>query len=151
MDDVDREILRLVQQDVRISYAELGAQVGLSISAVNERMKKLHAGGIIRSCVAVVEPRALGLDICAFVQVLLDRPQHSSRFLEQMREKAEVLEVHHVTGDFSYLLKVRVRDTGHLEALLTEGIKSVRGVVRTQTLIVLSSPKETTALEVSRP
>lgn len=151
MDGTDQELLRLTQQDGRLSYGDLGAQVGLSVSAVNERLKKLHAQGVIRGWVALVNPRAVGLDICAFIQVLLDRPASTAAFVARMAQCPEVLECHHVTGDFSYLLKVRARDTTHLEILLTDLIKGVRGVVRTQTLIVLSSPKETTALDVRRP
>src|SRR4051812_26198520 len=126
MDEVDKQILRHMQEDDRISYGDLGVRVGLSISAVNERLKKLHGSGAIRRCVAVVEPRAVGLDICAFVQVLLDKPSSTAPFLARMKERPEVLECHHVTGDFSYLLKVRARDTSHLEIVLTEIIKGVR-------------------------
>lgn len=151
MDAVDRQILRIIQQDARVSYGEIGAQVGLSISAVNERLKKLHAAGAIRASVTLAEPAALGLHLCAFIQVLLDRPSTTAPFLARMKERPEVLECHHVTGDFSYLLKVRARDTSHLEFLLSDIIKSVRGIVRTHTLIVLSSPKETTVLDVSQP
>lgn len=151
MDTIDRELLRLTQQDGRLSYGDLGTKVGLSVSAVNERLKKLQSQGVIRGWVALANPRAIGLDICAFVQVLLDRPPSTAAFVARMAECPEVLECHHVTGDFSYLLKVRARDTSHFEKVLTDLIKSVRGVVRTQTLIVLSSPKETTALDVSQP
>lgn len=151
VDTIDREILRLTQQDGRLSYGDLGAKVGLSVSAVNERLKKLQSQGVIRGWVALANPRAIGLDICAFVQVLLDRPASTAPFVARMAECPEVLECHHVTGDFSYLLKVRARDTSHFEKVLTDLIKSVRGVVRTQTLIVLSSPKEITALDVSHP
>jgi Lrp/AsnC family leucine-responsive transcriptional regulator len=148
MDSIDREILRLIQQDGRLSYGDLGTEVGLSVSAVNERLKKLQAAGVLRGWVALVEPKAVGLDICAFIQVLVDRPANCGPFLAKMAEQPEILECHHVTGDFSYLLKVRARDTSQLESIMSDVIKGVRGVVRTQTLIVLSSPKETTAVEV---
>ncbi|HEY7033404.1 MAG TPA: Lrp/AsnC family transcriptional regulator [Thermomicrobiales bacterium] len=149
MDETDRELLALLQEDCRMSYGELGGRVGLSISAVNERLKKLHARGVIRGCVAVLEPRAVGLDVCAFVQVLIERPEHDAAFLAAIGAMPAVLECHHVTGDFSYLLKVRVADTAALETFLSRELKGLAGVVRTHTAIALSSAKEATALDLA--
>ena len=148
MDEVDQQLLALVQQDGRRPYAELAAEVGLSVSAVNERLRRLRARGVVRGVVALLEPRAVGLPVLAFVQILLDRPEHEAAFRAGIVACPEVLECHHVTGEWSYLVKVRARDTAHLEAVLATGIKALPGVVRTQTVIALSSPKETTVLEV---
>ena len=149
MDHIDLKLLTHLQSNAKLSYAELGRRVGLGVSTVNERLKKLQARGIIREYVAVVNPKALGLDICAFVQVLMAEPDLESAFVEQMHQLPEVQECHCITGEFSYLLKVRVRDTTHLEAFLREKIKSLAGVARTQTMIALSTSKETLALGVS--
>jgi Lrp/AsnC family transcriptional regulator, leucine-responsive regulatory protein len=149
MDEVDRALLNILQEDGRRSYGELGEVVGLSVSGVNERIKRLRARGIIRGTVALLEPHAVGLDVLAFVQVLLDRPEHEDGFRRRIAAIPQVLECHHVTGDWSYLLKIRTRTTGHLEAVMMRDIKTIPGVVRTQTLIALSSPKETTALDLS--
>ena len=149
MDHIDLKLLTHLQRNAKLSYAELGRRVGLGVSTVNERLKKLQARGIIREYVAVVNPKALGLDICAFVQVLMAEPDLESAFVEQMHQLPEVQECHCITGGFSYLLKVRVRDTTHLEAFLREKIKSLAGVARTQTVIALSTSKETLALGVS--
>jgi Lrp/AsnC family leucine-responsive transcriptional regulator len=148
VDEIDRNLLVLLQHDCRMSYGELGDRVGLSISAVNERLKKLHARGAIRGCVAVLEPRAVGLDVCAFVQVLIERPEHNQAFLDAIQAMPAVLECHHVTGDYSYLLKVRVVDTAALESFLSRELKGLAGVVRTHTAIALSSSKETTELDL---
>ena len=150
LDEVDRRLLALAQVDGRRPYVELAAEVGLSVSAVNERMRRLRARGVVRGVVALLAPRSVGLDVLAFVQVLLDRPEHEAAFRAGVVATPEVLECHHVTGEWSYLLKVRTRDTGHLEEVLARGIKALPGVVRTQTLIALSSPKETTALDLRR-
>ncbi len=149
MDQIDLKLLGHLQRNAKLSYAELGRRVGLVVSTVNERLKKLQARGIIRAYVAVVNPKALGLDICAFVQVLMAEPDLESAFVEQMDELPEVQECHCITGAFSYLLKVRVRDTAHLETFLRAKIKSLAGVARTQTMIALSTSKETLALGVS--
>jgi Lrp/AsnC family transcriptional regulator, leucine-responsive regulatory protein len=148
LDDIDRRIIQAIQADCRRSYAAIGAAVGLSISGVNERLKRLQRRGVVRGCVAVVEPRAVGLDVCAFVRVLLERPEHEPGFLEGIAALPAVQEAHHVTGDYSYLLKVRVRDTAALEGVLSGRIKALPGVVRTETQIALSTPKETTALDL---
>ena len=145
MDNLDIELLKLIQLDCRISNARLGELVGLSTSAVNARLSKLKKQGVIETCAALIDPAKLGLGILAFVQVLIDRPEHEPPFLHNIKDLPEVLECHHVTGDFSYLLKVQTRDTALFEAFLLK-IKSYPGLVRTLTLIALSSPKKTTAL-----
>ncbi len=149
MDELDIELLGLVQANSRQSYGELGRRVGLSVSAVNERLKKLQARGVIAGYTARVNARAVGLDICAFVQVLIDRPGNEPGFVEAVAAMAAVEECHHVTGDYSYLLKLRARDTRHLESLISASVKAIPGVVRSQTLIALSSPKEAGPLDCS--
>lgn len=147
-DATDRWLLELLQEDDRRSYAELGAIVGLSISGVNARIRKLVANGVIERFAAQLNPAAVDLDLLAFIHIVLERPEHDGPFVQLVIETPEILECHHVTGDFSYLLKVRVRNTGALEQLITDKIKRLPGVVRSQTVIALSSPKESTALAV---
>lgn len=149
LDDQDRRLLALVQENSRLSYAELGARVGLSASAVHDRLRKLLAQDVIRGFGARLDPGALGLGLCAFVQVLLERPEHDAPFVAAMAELPEVQECHHVTGDYAYLLKVRTHGTKSLERLIAGSIKSLPGVVRTLTLVALSTPKENAALAVS--
>lgn len=145
MDEIDRQLLTLLQLNGRLSYQELGGQVGLSTSAVNERVKKLQAAGVIRGTVTLVDSKVVGLDLCAFMQVLTSEPQNERTFLERLQDISEVQECHHVTGEFSYLLKIRTRNTSSFEELLKQ-IKELPGVVRTHTIVSLSSPKETTAV-----
>lgn len=146
MDTFDRKLLDLIQDNGRRSYADLGAAVGLSVSAVNERLKKLQNTGVVTGIRAQVAPKAVGYDVCAFVHVLIERPEHDDYFLRHITTCSEVQECHHVTGDYSYLLKLRVRDTGRLEDFIRRDIKSLPGVTRTQTQIALSTTKETLAL-----
>ncbi|HET7095427.1 MAG TPA: Lrp/AsnC family transcriptional regulator [Thermomicrobiales bacterium] len=147
-DATDRAILSMLQDDCRTPYATIGERVGLSTSAVNERLHKLRQRGVLRRCVGVVEPRRAGFDVCAFVQVLLDRPDRDAAFIAGVQTLPAVQEAHHVTGPYSYLLKARVRDTARLEALLAQ-IKALPGVSRTETQIALSSPKESTTLDLT--
>lgn len=148
LDDQDSRLLALVQENSRLSYAELGERVGLSASAVHDRLRKLVAQGVIRGFGARLDPAALGLGLCAFIQVLLERPEHDAPFVAAMAKLPEVQECHHVTGDYAYLLKVRTHGTRSLERLIADSIKSLPGVVRTLTLVALSTPKENAALAV---
>ena len=146
MDGIDRKIMAAVQTEGRASYAEIGATVGLSVSAVNERLKKLQASGAITGWTARINPAAVDLGILAFVQVLLDRPEHDAPFRQGLMTCAAVQECHHVTGEWSYLLKVRVRDTAALERFLSGKLKMLPGILRSHTVIALSSVKETSDL-----
>lgn len=148
LDELDIRLLELIQEDDRRSYADLGQEVGLSISGVNARLRKLIASGVIRRFGAQVDPNVVGLGLCAFVEVMLDRPEHDRGFLEAVGAMPAILECHHVTGEFSYLLKVRVATTAALERLISNEIKRLPGVTRSHTVIALSSSKETTVLDL---
>ena len=151
LDDVDGKLLEMLQKDGRTTYSELGQAVGLAVSSVNERVRKLNEQGVIQGVHAHVSPEALRLELLAFIFVGWNEPSVEPRFLARIAQEKEVLECHHVTGAWNYLLKVRVRNTRMLEGLLAKVIKAVDGVERTETLIVLSSPKETAILPTTPP
>ena len=142
MDAIDRKILIELQDDADLPYAELGSRVGLSASAINERLKRLKAGGRIRRVTAEIDPAAFGLNLLAFLLVRLDPGVAESAFLAAMVRAPQVLECHHITGAYSYLLKLRLRDTADLERFLSAEVKSIPGVAATETIIALSSAKE---------
>jgi Lrp/AsnC family transcriptional regulator, leucine-responsive regulatory protein len=146
LDDTDRQLLALLQKDDRLSLADLGKSVGLAASSVNERIKRLTTRGVIEGFHAHVAPDALGLDLLAFVFVGWSDPGVEAPFLARVNASAAVLECHHVTGTWNYLLKVRLPNTRELERFLGTVIKEVTGVQRTETIIALSSAKETTNL-----
>jgi Lrp/AsnC family transcriptional regulator, leucine-responsive regulatory protein len=143
MDAIDRKILECVQRDGALTYAEIGAAAGLSASTVNDRLKRLRADGVLRRMTAEIDPAAVDLKLLAFVMVVVEAGISEDVFRAGMLTAPEVLECHHVTGEFSYLLKLRLRDTAQLEAFLTNTLKPLTGFGRTQTLIALSSTKET--------
>ncbi len=146
LDDTDRQLLALLQKDDRLSLADLGKGVGLAASSVNERVKRLVTRGVIEGFHARVAPEALGLDLLAFIFVSWSDPGVEASFLARVHDSPAVLECHHVTGAWNYLLKVRLPTTRELERFLGEVIKGVQGVQRTETLIALSSAKETMCL-----
>ncbi|HWA50132.1 MAG TPA: Lrp/AsnC family transcriptional regulator, partial [Dongiaceae bacterium] len=146
MDLIDRKILDCVQRDGALTYAEIGAAAGLSASTVNDRLKRLRADGALRRMTAEIDPAAVDLKLLAFVMVVVQADVSEDQFRAGMLAAPEVLECHHITGEFSYLLKLRLRDTAQLEAFLANRLKPLAGFGRTQTLIALSSTKETHVL-----
>ena len=142
LDAKDRKILDLVQRDGKLPQAEIGKRVGLSTAAVNERLKKLEHAGVIRRYAAVVDPRAVGATVTAFVEVFIEHPRFESGFIDQVRKLHEVQECHHITGEFSLLLKIRVRDMESLQHLLIHRLNALEGVRQTRTVVVLSTSKE---------
>jgi Lrp/AsnC family leucine-responsive transcriptional regulator len=151
LDDIDRALLQALQRDGQISYAELGGLVGLSASAVNDRLKRLKTRGVLQRITAEVSPVALGREFLVFLLVELGDLKQEPDFLHRMRTRPEVQECHHVAGDYSYLLKLRLTGTGHLERFLSEQVKSVGGIQRTHSIIALSSAKETREIDTTVP
>jgi Lrp/AsnC family transcriptional regulator, leucine-responsive regulatory protein len=141
MDVIDVKLVSLLQGSGRISQNDLAQAVGLSAPAVAERIRKLEDRGVIRQYTAIVEPGAVGLDVAAFVSVVVGGSRNYAGFAQRVGERAEILECHSVTGHGSHLLKVRTTGTGSLERLLGE-IQSWPGVQSTRTSVVLSTVKE---------
>lgn len=144
-DEIDRGMLRMLQENGRVSQHDLSAAVGLSSPAVGDRLRKLEERGIIRHFTAVLDPRRIGLDVTAFIFVGMAGSQYYPNFRERAVAHAAVLECHSVTGQGSHLLKIRTESTSTLEAFLAE-VQSWKGVQWTTTSIVLSTVKETSQL-----
>src|SRR6266852_2757982 len=142
LDPIDRKILALLQENAKIPQAKVARAVGLTAPSINERIRKLERAGYIRGYVAVLDPKRLGQDVTAFVEVFIEQPKFESGFIEAVSHLDEVLECHHITGEFSLLLKVRVADMAAFRRLLIEKLNTVRGVRQTRTLIVLATAKE---------
>ncbi len=138
MDTIDRTILSLLAADARRGLAEIGAHVGLSTSAVNERVRRLVAGGAIRRFTVDADPAALGHGVLAFVSVGLADGADEEQFRHAMALDASVEECHHVTGRWSYLVKVRSGSLAGVEAFLAR-LKADSFIGRSETVIALSS------------
>jgi Lrp/AsnC family leucine-responsive transcriptional regulator len=147
LDQIDLKILSILQNDGRRRLADIADEVELSAPAVMERVKKLEASGVIRGYQALVDGKKVGKDITAFIGVSVGSQRDMDKFATQMMGYRDVLECHHVTGDESFILKVKSANTGALEKLLGE-IRSVDGVTRTVTKVVLSTAKEGQTLEL---
>jgi len=148
LDPIDRRILALLQQDAKRSQAEVAKEVGLTAPSVNERIRKLERAGYIRGYAALLDDRKLGYDITAFVEVFVEHPKFETAFIDAVAELDEVLECHHITGEFSLLLKVKVTDMAAFRRLLIEKLNTIRGVRQTRTVMVLSTWKEQHRIKV---
>lgn len=146
IDATDIAVLASLQGDAKMPQAAIARRVGLSVAAVNERIRKLEARGVIRRYAALLDEAAVGLGITAFVEVSIERPRHERAFVALMERLDEVMECHYVTGEFSCLLKVRVADRQALRTLLLDRINAHEGVRQTRTLMVLETAKETPAM-----
>ena len=146
MDYLDFQIVSQLLSQGRSRWADLARSLGLSSPSIMERVRKLEETGVIRGYAALVSPKKVGLTLTAFLSVTLDHPRHREAFLQFVGSSREVQECHHVAGDHDYLLKVRCRDTDHLEDLISNRIKDLPGIAATRTVIVLSTLKETVDL-----
>ncbi len=150
MDNLDYKVVQELMAQGRLTWADLAASLGLSAPAAADRVRRLEERGVIRGYAALVDPLAVGCDLTAFVAVTLERPADRASFLELVARLPEVQECHHTAGDDDYLLKVRCAHTRDLDRVLSTELKSLPGVVRTRTTIVLSTLKETPILPVMR-
>jgi len=142
VDDIDRKIIGILQENALMTNAVIGEKIGLSPSAVNERIRKLKEREVIKRVSAFINANLIKKDLCAFIYVLIEKPEQSNEFLKNVITNSNILECHHVTGEYSYLLKVRVENTRALEELISKFLKSQKGVSKTLTQIVLSSAKD---------
>ena len=147
LDHIDLKILSILQNNGRTRLAEIADEVDLSTPAVMERVKKLEASGVITGYQALLDSKKVGKDVTAFIGVSIGNQRDIDEFAKQMLRYRDVLECHHVTGDESFIVKVKSANTGSLEKLLGQ-IRSVEGVTRTVTKIVLSTAKESQTLEL---
>ena len=141
LDTLDRHILSLLQENCKLSLNRIGERVGLSAPSVVDRIRKLEENGVIRGYTAVLDARKLGKDITAFIGVSIHHPKLIQTFEKDIDRFEEVQECHHVTGEYTLLLKVKTDNTSGLEELIRQ-IRSINGVDRTETSVVLSTHTE---------
>lgn len=144
LDKTDLQILKILQQNGRITNLQLSNEIGLSPAPTLERVRKLENSGYILSYHALVDEEKLGLGIKTFIQVSLDFHQNNTiqNFLEAIQEIKEITECHHVTGQCDFLLKVYVKDIKAYEQLIMQKISRITVVKTFQTMIIMSTNKK---------
>jgi Lrp/AsnC family leucine-responsive transcriptional regulator len=148
IDKIDAKLLDMIQRDAYISNAALAARVGLTKTAVFERVRKMEAAGIIRARETRLNPKRVGLGQVAFIYVRADERPGTTKTGALLAKIPQVLEVHHIAGEDCYLIKVRVRDTEALSELLRHKIGTIKSVRTTRTTIVFDTLKESVYLPV---
>lgn len=148
LDRLDIDILKALQEEGRISNADLARQVNLSPPAVHARVRRLEKQGYIRQYTALLAPEKLGYDMICFVHMSLTR--HEQTQVEAVRvaieAMPEVLECYHLTGEFDYLMKVVIRNREDLARFILQRLTPLPGIGRIQTSIVLSAVKLTSII-----
>jgi Lrp/AsnC family leucine-responsive transcriptional regulator len=140
LDDRDRDIIDALRRDARATYADIGQRVGLSASAVHDRVRKLEQQGVIVAYRAVVDPEAVGFMVTALIAATPLDPRQPDDLPDRLADFSEVEDCYSVAGEANYVLKVRVRTTGDLEELIRR-LRDKAGVA-TVTTVVLSIPFE---------
>lgn len=150
LDELDRAILRHLQQHGRVSNSELAQHINLSPPATHARIKRLEQRGYIRQYAALLDREAIGYDMLCFVQISLQlhQPEQVERIRTVIQEMPEVLECYHLTGEFDYLLKVVIKNRKDLERFVMNRLTPIPGLARIQTSLVLNEVKSTIVLPV---
>lgn len=146
-DEIDAKIISALGADGRRSYAEVGAEVGLSTAAVHERVKKMLDKGVIRRFSISVDPERVGLNFTAFVAIRNDGGIHCRDVAPRLRAMPQVEELHSVAGEYDFLAKVRTTHARALEDVIYQ-IKAIEGVARTTSTVVLNTEFEDRPLDL---
>lgn len=150
LDNIDKKILDILQDDSRITNVQLATKVGISPPAMLERVKRLENNGVIRKYVALVNPEKIGRGTFAFVSVSLTAHQMNSIdvFKKHINKVEEVLECYHVAGEEDFILKVAVENIQEYEKFLLEKLTKIKGVSRINTMFILSTVKFNTKIHI---
>lgn len=150
LDQIDRKVLDILQDNAKITNAQLSKEIGLSPAPTLERVKKLETSGIIQSYHAKLDRERVGLGVTTFVMVTLvgHKKQVTDSFVTKVNTIPEIIECHHITGDGDFLLKVISKDITSYQKLMLEVINEIEEVANTKTMVILSTFKESKALPI---
>ncbi len=136
LDSIDKEIIYLLMDNAKTSLAQISRHVGISTTAVHQRIKKLESAAVIESSVSYLNPRKVGYKVVCYIGVFLDKPSHYPEAIKALKQVNEVVEAHYTTGNYTIFLKVLCRDNDHLMEILNK-LQKLNGVTRTETIISL--------------
>lgn len=149
-DAIDRKLLQLLQNDSKQTNKELSSKLNLSVTAVFERIKKLENNGVISKYVALVKKEEIDKSFVAFCHIKLSKhiQEYVVQFEKEVAKLTEVLECHHISGDYDYLLKVMVKDMEAFREFMVEKLTNINHIGSTHSMFVISEVKSTTAIPV---
>ena len=150
IDGIDRRLLNELQTDCKQTHKELALKLGMSVTAIYERVRKLERAGIITSYVALIDKEKVNLGSTVFCHVrLVAHSQEAIRdFEKQIKALREVIECHHVSGDYDYLLKIVVRDMAHYRDFMVKKLTSLDVIGNTQSSFVISEVVNSTVISI---
>jgi Lrp/AsnC family transcriptional regulator for asnA, asnC and gidA len=142
IDEIDRKILSFLVKNARMPFLEIARECGVSGAAIHQRVKKLETAGGITGSRLLVKPEALGLNVCAFINVTLTEDNKYPEVITALKHVPEVVECHFVTGRCALLLKVYCFDNNHLMNVILNTIQHIPYVQTTDTMISLDESFE---------
>lgn len=149
-DETDKRILKLLQQDARLSAKEIADRIGLTVTPTYERIRKIERSGLIRQVVALLDRTQLEKKTIAYCNVSLQL--HSLRVIQNfekaVKKMPEVMECYHITGNYDYLLKVAVADMNEYQQFLTQRLAVIENIAQVHSNFVMTDVKYTTAYEI---
>jgi Lrp/AsnC family leucine-responsive transcriptional regulator len=150
LDRIDLKILHCLQENARISYVDLAAEVGLSTTPCLERVKRLERTGIIRGYQAILDPRALKANLLVFVEISLETqsPAVFDEFRRAVETLPQIQECHLVSGQFDYILKCRIPEMSAYRQLLGDVVLTLPGVKESKSYVVMEEVKESFSLHM---
>ncbi|MDE6877125.1 MAG: Lrp/AsnC ligand binding domain-containing protein [Alistipes sp.] len=134
---IDRRILKYLIANARMPFLEIARECGISGAAIHQRIRKLTDSGVILGSRLIVDPKVMGFDVCAYINITLKDPQMIKPTVERLKEISEIVECHFVTGGGNILVKLYCVDNEHLMQTIFEGILRIQGVAATETTISL--------------
>lgn len=137
LDGIDKRILKRLMSDARRTVHSIAQEVGISGTAVHQRLKKLEKANLIIGSQLLINPQILGYRTLAFIGIYLDRAMRNQEAVHQLEKIPEVIECHYTTGNWSVLVKIMCRDNAHLMEVLNQKIQKIEGISRTETYISL--------------
>lgn len=152
LDLIDIKLLKLLQKNSRLTTKELSMEVGLSISPVYERVKRLESEGYIEKYVAILNPEKLNLGLVAFVSVKLTKQSQegAEEFIRTVDGLPEVVQCFSVAGRFDFLMQVYVTDMNHYRTFVLDVLGAIKSIGNIETTFVLAKVKQTTALPMNK-
>jgi Lrp/AsnC family transcriptional regulator for asnA, asnC and gidA len=138
LDETDRAILRILQEDARTPFSEVARRIDMSSATVHDRVNRMEEAGVIEGYHASIDPKAVGYGVSAFVGLRVEQGREEDA-LERLREIDGVCEIHLTTGEWDVILKVVAADTDSLRELMFESVAEMEGFSRSQTMIILGT------------
>lgn len=136
LDPIDKEIIYMLMDNAKTSLAHISKNVGISTTAVHQRIKKLEQAGVIENSISFLNPKKIGYRVVSYVGVFLEKPSHYQEAVKAMKDINEIVEAHYTTGNYTIFLKVLCIDNDHLMQILNK-LQQLKGVTRTETFISL--------------